>query len=316
MTITYHRDLIQGSDAEFRASVIGASEVAALFDKSPWLTEFELWHRKRGTIATPEFATDERQQAGVRMEGAIIDWACDKWGYSKIKTPDRVQIGRLGGHPDQLAHCPERGVGVLEVKTVDRLLFRDWGDEPPLHYQLQAVTYAGLTGLKWADLIVLVGGNQLERFQIEARPKLFETICAKAEAFWQSIEEGRAPLPDFTRDRDSIVEICRDLSVEQIDLTADNLAPEACREYLAAHEAEKEAKARKDAAQAEIMFKLSQAESEGEPVKRVVATMPGFRATATLIEAIPDRAATEGEIIKGRKAYRRLSIKQETTDVE
>jgi predicted phage-related endonuclease len=303
------------SDAAFRKSVVGASQVAALFDKSPWLTEFELWHQLKGTIDTPEFATDERQQAGVRMESAIVDWACDKWGYTKIKTPQRVQIGHLGGHPDQLAHCPERGLGVLEVKTVDRLMFRDWGEEPPLHYQLQAVTYAGLTGLKWADLIVLVGGNQLERFQIEARPALFETICAKVEAFWQSIEEGRAPLPDFARDRSAIAEICRDLSVEEIDLTADNLAPEACREYLAAHADEKAAAARKEAAQAEIMFKLSQAAGAGDPVKRVVATMPGFRATATLIDAIPDRAATEGEIIKGRKAYRRLSIK-ETTDVE
>lgn len=303
------------SDAEFRASVIGASEVAALFDKSPWLTEFELWHRKKGIIDTPEFATDERQQAGVRMEAAIVDWACDKWGYTKTKTPQRVQIGHLGGHPDQIAHCPERGPGVLEVKTVDRLMFRDWGDEPPLHYQLQAVTYAGLTGLKWADLIVLVGGNQLERFQIEARPKLFETICAKVEAFWASIEEGRAPLPDFNRDRSAIAEVCRDLSIEDIDLSADNLAPAACREYLAAHQAEKEASARKEAAQAEIMFKLSQAAAGTDPVKRVVATMPGFRATATLIEATPDRPAREGEIIKGRKAYRRLTIKEQI-DVE
>ncbi len=301
------------SDTAFRASVIGASEVAALFDKSPWLTAFELWHRKKGTIDTPEFATDERQQAGVRMESAIVDWACDKWGYTKIKTPKRVQIGRLGGHPDQLAHCPQRGLGVLEVKTVDRLMFRDWGDEPPLHYQLQAITYAGLVGLKWADLIVLVGGTQLERFQIDARPKLFAEICERVEAFWQSIEEGRAPLPDFTRDKDTIGAICRDLSIEEIDLTSDNLAPAACQEYLAAHAAEKEAAARKEAAQAEIMFKLAQAAtSGGDPVKRIVATMPGFRATATLIAEVPDRTATEGEIIKGRKAYRRLTIKQET----
>lgn len=306
------------SDEAFRASVIGASEVAALFGKSPWLTEFELWHRKNGTIDTPEFATDERQQAGVRMESAIIDWACDKWGYVKADTPVRVQDGRLGGHPDQLADCPERGRGVLEVKTVDRLMFRDWGEEPPLHYQLQAVTYAGLTGAAWADLIVLVGGNQLERFRLEARPKLYAEIKSRAEAFWQSIEEGRAPLPDFTRDKDSIAAICRDLSIEEIDLAADNLAPAACAEYLAAHAALKEAEARKEAAQAEIMFKLAQAATDGElpPVKRVVATMPGFRATATLIEAVPDRAAKEGEIIKGRKAYRRLTIKQEKTDVE
>lgn len=299
------------SDAAFRASVIGASEVGALFGKSPWLTEFELWHRKAGSIGTPEFATDERQQAGVRMEAAIIDWACDKWGYVKLVTPERVQDGRLGGHPDQLAECPERGRVVLEIKTVDRLSFREWGDEPPLHYQLQALTYAGLLGCDWADLIVLIGGNQLERFQIAARPRLYAEIKARAEAFWASIAENRPPLPDFSRDCETIAALCCDLSQAEIDLSGDNQLVAACAEYLEAQSAEKEAAARKSAALAEIMFKLSSAaEAGGAPAKRVIAALPGFRVTATLVEAVPDRPARPGEIIKGRRAYRRFSVKE------
>lgn len=300
------------SDDIFRASVIGASEVAALFDASPWITEFELFHRKSGTIDTPEFATDERQQAGVRMEAAIVDWACDKWGYKKQRTPKRLQFGHLGGHPDQLVICPERGRGILEVKTVDRLQYRDWGDEPPLSYQLQAITYAGLAKVDWADIIMLVGGNQLKRFQIEARPKLFAEICNRVEAFWQSIEEGRAPQPDFTKDGDAISALYRDMSIEEIDLTGDNLAPEAAAQYLKAAAEAKDAEARKKAAQAEIMFKMGEAASNGElpPVKRVIAKMPGFKVTSTLIDEIPDRAAEPDEIIKGRKAYRRMTVKE------
>jgi predicted phage-related endonuclease len=42
-------------EAKFRAEHVGASEVAALFDCSPYLTCFELWHRKAGNISTPAF---------------------------------------------------------------------------------------------------------------------------------------------------------------------------------------------------------------------------------------------------------------------
>ena len=306
---------LSDDDDIFRASVIGAGEVAALFDASPWVTEFELHHRKAGTIDTPEFVTDERQEAGVRMERAIIEWACDKWGYERVKTPKRLhdETVRIGGHPDQFATCPARGKGVLEIKTVDYLRFRDWGDEPPLQYQLQAITYAGLAGLPWADLIILVGGNQLERFQIEARPKVYAEICRRVAAFWQRIAEGNAPLPNFERDGEAIGALYRDLSIEEIDLTQDNLAPEACAAYLKAAAEAKDADERKKAAQAEIMFKMAEAAANGElpPVKRCIAKMAGFKATATLIDEIPDRNAEPGEIIKGRKAYRRLTIKEE-----
>lgn len=65
----------------FRAAHIGASEVAALFEASPWLTRFELWHRKNGTVATPEFGGNNRVEAGIRLERAVLDWACDEYGY-------------------------------------------------------------------------------------------------------------------------------------------------------------------------------------------------------------------------------------------
>jgi predicted phage-related endonuclease len=50
-------------EAKFRASHVGASEAAALFDCSPYLTRFELWHRKAGNIATPEFNALARRHA-------------------------------------------------------------------------------------------------------------------------------------------------------------------------------------------------------------------------------------------------------------
>ena len=154
-----------GDDA-FRSSVVGASEVAALFDASPYVTRFELWHRKVGNVATPDFGGNERIEAGIRLEPVIIDWACDKWGYAKAETPKRLDNRNgLGGHPDQLVVCPDRGSGLLEVKTADWLVAKSWGEEPPLHYQLQAMSYMGLAGVTWGDIVILVGGNELRDLQ-------------------------------------------------------------------------------------------------------------------------------------------------------
>lgn len=290
-----------GDDA-FRTRAVGGSEVSALFDANPWLTRFELWHRKKGNIATPDFGGDERIEAGIRLEPVIIDWACDKWGYIKQPTPVRLDNGKgLGGHPDQAATCPERGDGLLEVKTADWLQAKGWGDEPPLHYQLQAMTYMGLAGAPWADIVMLVGGNELRRFQIAFRPKLFAEIERRTVAFWQSIAANEPPPADYSRDLGPLTELHRNGTDEIVDLTGDNLAAIAAAEYLAADQAMKLAEARRDAAKAELVDKMGDASA---------ALINGFAFRATTVAATPDREAQPGEIIRGRKAYRRYTCKE------
>jgi predicted phage-related endonuclease len=289
-------------DDEFRSSVVGASEIAALFDVSPYCTRFELYHRKAGNVAVPEFGGNERIEAGIRLEPVIIDWACDKWGYAKAETPKRLENGKgLGGHPDQLVTCPERGRGLLEVKTADWLVAKSWGDEPPLHYQLQALSYMGLAGVQWADIVILIGGNELRRFQIEFRPGLFAEIERRVGEFWQSIADGNAPKPDYTRDGDTIRELNAAPGDTVIDLQGDNLAAIAAAEYLAGKEIEKQGKARAEAALAELVDKMGE---------NGTALLEGFTVRATKIAAIPDREAQPGEIIKGRKSYCRYTVKE------
>lgn len=300
----------QLSDAQFRASVVGASEVAALFDCSPYITRFELWHRKKGNIATPEFNArhdnglpdDERILWGVRLEAAIIEEAKERFGYVDREQVDRLSNGKgLGGHPDRRVICPERGPGVLEIKTADWLIRKAWGDEPPSHYLIQSQAYQGLDGVAWGDVLVLVGGNRLERFCYDFRPKIYAEIERRVVAFWQSIEANDPPPADYTRDLDTIAALYRDGTDETVDLTSDNLAHEAAAAFLFAKEARLDAEKREDAAKAELLDKLGNAS---------VAKLNGFSVRATTVAAIPDRAAKPGEIIKGRRAYRRLTVKE------
>jgi predicted phage-related endonuclease len=305
-----HRQI---TDAEFRATHVGASEVAALFDCSPWLTRFELFHRKAGNIATPEFneiaddgtPENERIYWGVRLEAAIIEAAKERYGYIDRPPADPpLSNGRgLGGHPDRRVICPKRGPGIIETKMVDWLVRKSWGDEPPMNYLLQGNTYAGLDNVEWFDTLVLVGGNKLERFCNDFRPKLYAEAERRVEAFWQTVRDNKPPPADFTRDLDPIKELYAAQGDETIDLVGDNRAAIAAAEYLAGAEIEREGKARKEAAAAELFDKLREAS---------FAFADGFTIKSTLVKAIPERVAEPGEIISGRKSYRRLTIKEKT----
>jgi hypothetical protein len=297
------------ADATFRAQHVGAGEVAALFDASPWLTRYELYHRKRGTIATPEFnaivdgkPADMRIFCGVMLEPVVVDIACRLWGYEPVKTPAKLTNGKgLGGHPDKLVRCPDRGVGILEIKTADWLVAKGWGDEPPLHYQLQAQTYAGLAGVDWCEIVTLVGGNDPRRFPLTFKPVIYGEIERRVAAFWADVSAGNEPPVDYARDGKTLIEVLGDPTEEVADLRSSNDAEQDAIDFLAA-------KARRDAAEAEMeAAKTRLIERIGTAGR---ALLPGHKVGANRTKDTPDRAATEGEIIKGRRGYRRFDVRE------
>jgi predicted phage-related endonuclease len=296
---------LHGSDEAFRGTVVGASEVAALFDASPFCTRFELWHRKRGTIAAPEFGGNERIEWGIRLERPIIDAAIDRYGYEPETTPQRLDNGAgLGGHPDQFVICPDRGPGLLEVKTADWLVAKKWGEEPPLHYLLQMQAYLGLAGRAWADLIVLVGGNELRRFPYEFRPKIYADIERRVTEFWQSVRANDPPQPDFARDGEALAAVIGEPTEEVADLRHDNAADDLACEWLNAKAAMKQAEQRVEEAKNALLLKIGTAG---------MAMLPCHRISAGMTKGSADKEITAemvGQVIKGRKGYRRFDIKE------
>ena len=296
-------------DALFRASHVGASEVAALFDCNPWLTRFELHHRKAGTIATPDFNTvvdgtpeSERIYFGVKLEPIVIEAACERWGYTVEPLPHPVSNSRgLGGHPDCVATCPERGRGILEVKTADWLVAKGWGDEPPANYLLQAQTYAGLVGVGWADVIVLVGGNELRRFQYDFRPALYAEIERRVADFWDDVHAGRAPPVDYSRDRETLTAVIGEPTEEVADLR-DNLdAEQDAMDFAAGKALRDQGEAAMEVARTRLLERIGTAGR---------ALLPSYRIGCAMTKGTADRVAKPDEIIKGRRGYRRFDLKQ------
>ncbi len=297
------------ADDAFRAAHVGASEVAALFDQHPWLTRYQLWHQKAGNIGRPDFAGNERVEWGVRLEPVIIQAACDRWGYRPIETPPALSNGRgLGGHPDKIVMCPERGRTVLEAKSVDWLVAKQWGDEPPLHYLLQPQSYMGLDGAEHADLIILVGGNELRRLQYQFRPVIFTDIEARVAEFWRSIHAGDEPPPDYKRDGKTIVDVFGTPTNDMIDLRHDRRADELAIEYLDAKAVADEASSRADAAKAELMHKIGDAG---------FAMLGCHKISAGMTKGSDGKLITPemvGTYVGARKGWRRFDVKEMEND--
>lgn len=247
-----------------RARVVGASEVSALFDLHPQLTRYQLWHVKAGRIQPPDLSGNERVEAGIFIEPSIAAWIAHRTGWPLEKFPGHAthpRVEGMGASPDYRILQHERGPGLVQIKNVDRLVYRDWNDEPPINYQLQLQHELACTDYSWGALGVLVGGNELRLFDYSRHEPSISRLEAEVSAFWRSIHDDQPPTPVWEVDLETIQQIHgygRPGSVA--DLSADERLDELCAAYKAAGGEEKEAKARKEAAKAEILTLIGEAE--------------------------------------------------------
>lgn len=250
-----------------RRNWLGASEVAALFNLSPYVTRFELYHLKSGNIPGDNLDSVERIQAGQFLEPSIAAWASHKWDWpikNKVEYLTHPTVERMGCSLDFETEDGEP----VEVKNVDGLIFRngDWaceGDmiiDAPAHFLLQVQhQLACLPGKERGWLVVCVGGNKLYRMEVPRHDNVINKIEAEVKEFWHIVDAKQEPEPDFNTDADVISKLYYGEGGEVIDLRDDDRAQDLCAEYLAAHQAEKEASARKKAALAEMKMKMTDA---------------------------------------------------------
>lgn len=264
MTVASVTSLSPGR-AALRSKNVGASEVAALFGLSAHATLFELWHRKAGHLAEDDLSGNDRIEAGIFLEPAIAEWIAHRTGWKIRKVHRYCQhptVSGMGASPDYEIHSHPKGRGTLQIKNVDALVFREWEDgRPPMSFQLQVQHEIACGGYAWGALGVLVGGNRTATFEYDRHKSAIAKIEAAVAEFWRTIRDGEEPKPDFARDLETIQQLYSVASLGKVvDLTADELVADACLRYAAAADAEKAAIKAKDAAKAEILSAVQDAE--------------------------------------------------------
>ena len=257
---------------EARRTRIGGSEQGALWGVRYGITAWQLFQMKTGLLAHPDIGGKERVMAGTFLESGIAAWATATW----------PEMGPIERCLEYVPHPTIPGIGAsldfrrcedgapVEIKNVDFLIWRDnWvceGDtiiEAPLHIELQVQHELACTKASYAWLVICVGGNTLYRCKREARPATIGIIEAKVAEFWDRVARNDPPPPDFEHDGAAIATLYREGCVygKQIDLTKDNRMPElvAMLERARANSAASAKVA--EECKAEILNKLSDAES-------------------------------------------------------
>jgi predicted phage-related endonuclease len=220
---------------------VTSTEVSALFGLSPYLTEFELFHRKRANEPVV-LAENERMRWGKRLEAVIAHGVAsdEGWSVSHADYYARIPDLRMGSSFDYEVRSKQfpQGievdvVGLMEVKNVDGLQFRnkwlDQGDtlEAPEHIELQIQHQMEVANRDYCILVALVGGNHVRWVKRNRDRTIGAQICERVAEFWNAIDKNEAPSPDYSRDADFIVKSihnsARDGEVVQADAELEDL---------------------------------------------------------------------------------------------
>lgn len=206
-----------------RACDVTSTDCPALFNLSPYQTNFELWHAKKaGTVEIID--PNDRMLWGTRLQDAIAAGIAEDQGLVVRRAPEYVRIVGEGIGAsfdfeivDALPSSPfattfaNLGPGILEIKNVDWLAFRngwmveaDYIEAPP-HIEIQVQHQQLAKGRAWSLLGALVGGNRYELLERRADPLVHAGIRARVADFWRSIEEGRAPDPIMPNDAEAVI---------------------------------------------------------------------------------------------------------------
>lgn len=199
MTLTFHRELLQGSDEWLaaRCGLLTASEMARIItpgtlkpaknDKAS-AHLFELLGQRITGHVEPQYISDDmlrgqqdeiearllyaRHYAPVEEVGFITE---DKWGFTIGYSPD----GLVGD--DGLLECKSRRqkfqVETLASQTV------------PQEYMLQLQTGLLVTGRKWIDFVSYCGGLPMVTIRVYPDTVIMDSIIRAAVAFEERLAE-------------------------------------------------------------------------------------------------------------------------------
>lgn len=198
MTVTYHPNVVQGSDAwlQMRCGLLTASEMKLIITPTLKVANndktrahaFELAFQRITQFVEPQYVSDAMLRgqtdesyarheyaqhfAPVAQTGFVTN---DRWGFVIGYSPD----GLVGD--DGLIECKSR-CGKYQVQTIAE-------DTVPDDYMLQLQTALLVTEREWIDFVSYCGGLPMFVKRVEPDPDVHAAIIAAATAFEARVAE-------------------------------------------------------------------------------------------------------------------------------
>lgn len=289
-----------------RTKDVTSTEVSALYGLSPYLTPFELYHQKKDQ-AIVRIEENERMKWGTRLESAIAHGVAEDmgWDIEPMAVYMRDTEARMGSSFDFSIKSAANGPGILEIKNVDWLQYRDkWIDdgegniEAPEHIELQVQHQMEVACVSWAAIGVLVGGNERKVILRNRDETIGKSIRAKVAEFWATIEAGRAPSPDYSADAEFIIKSLANKADAGLVAQSDAALDELIERYAWLSKSIGEQKDLANATKAQILQRIGTASKVISPLGSIscgeVKKSEGTLVTQAMV----------GSYVGGREGYR------------
>lgn len=185
-----------------RSKGIGSSDAAAAIGLSSYKCSLSLWLEKTGRHQPEDLSNKEAVVWGTVLEPVLAKMYAERTGR-KVR-----RVNAVLQHPDypfMLANLDrevvtDTGTGILEIKTAGYYSMQLWEDGVPVAYQCQVLHQLAVTGHAWADVAVLLGGQEFRIYRIERDDDKIADLIQREAQFWSCVTEDLQPEPDGSAD--------------------------------------------------------------------------------------------------------------------
>ncbi|MEB8535194.1 YqaJ viral recombinase family nuclease [Acidithiobacillus ferriphilus] len=186
---------------QWRNRGIGSSDAPVAIGMSRYKSPLELWMEKTGRKMQEDISNKDAVFWGTTLEPIVANVYAEKTGKKVRRVNSVLQ------HPDypfMLANLDRivEGGGVLEIKTAGLRSQGQWEEGVPLPYQIQVLHQLAVTGKAWADVAVLIGGQEFRIYRIERDEERIAQLVELETAFWNHVEQETAPEVDGSESSD------------------------------------------------------------------------------------------------------------------
>ena len=187
---------------QIRSTGIGSSDAAAAIGLSSYKCSLSLWLEKTGRQPPEDLSEKEAVVWGTVMEPVLAKMYAERTGR-KVRRVNAVL--QHPEHPFMLANLDrevitESGTGILEIKTAGFYSAQQWEDGVPVAYQCQVLHQLAVTGHAWADVAVLIAGQEFRIYRIERDDDKIADLIQREAQFWSWVTNDQQPDPDGSYD--------------------------------------------------------------------------------------------------------------------
>lgn len=295
-----------------RRKHIGGSEIAALFNMSPYgLTKWQLYHMKRGTLPDVDLSGNSQVNRGKHYEPAIAAYAQEKFDIRLRKVKRYLTCDEVPGYGASLDY-EMFGDGELvptEIKLSNFSGEWEWDGDVvttiPDGFLLQLQHQIGCTSATRGQIIADVGYD-VRRALVDRSDRIIGAIKDAVRLFWDDVANNKEPPVDFTVDADAVNRLAYVKKLRSVTLNPD-LEP-VFSAYNEAKSVRLEAEKLEDAKKTQLLKAIIDA---GEGNDTCVATCMDWKMKVVKIADNPGREITTdmvGDCVGAKKGHNRIYL--------